>query len=1043
MSTGNEFKSGSLWRKWDLHIHTPNTKLNNQYNPDGNDVWDTYCHKIEESDVKVFGITDYFSADTYFTFIKNFKYLYHDSDKIFFPNIELRISETVNKAQEEINLHLIFNSFDQNIEQKIHKFLQNLKTNKTVAGRLHVKASELQNSNDFEEATTTRTFINEAIIDTFGDKIDLTEFLLIFTSANNDGIRTTTEVVNGKKRGVKRKALITDEVDKFSNGFFGNSRNSEHFLKTNRLENKNEFIEPKPVLTGCDAHSFTDFDSSVGKLVKNGSEIEKEPTWIKADLTFEGLRQILYEPELRVYIGNEPEIVNRVRQNPTKYIKSLNINQVDEYDEHNGIWFKNETIEISSELVAIIGNKGSGKSAITDIIGLLANSYNQFYLSPHGHTEELFSFLNNEKFRKNNLASNFQGSLEWESGKLDTAELNSNIDNNIPEKVEYLPQKYLEKICANIDDDEFRDKLNNVIFGYVDIKDRFGTKNLIDLISYLTKQVEADLSLLKDSLHNINEDIVQIERKLTDSYKNEIDEKAKLKHEEIDAHLKIEPVKVIPPTQKKDGNENAKALNDLVENIKSLENKVGNLRKEQTNLIKEIEDLKQVIQTIERQVTALKDLKIDLAEVLEIHNLKFEDIVTVSVDYNKLENLVIEKQTRLKEIETLLWEEDIFATFLEDSSNIEKSRTKSLIYQLGQSEAQKEEIVDNLDKPLREYQNYLEQKTDWDNSYLELVGEDNNPIEETLNWLKQEQGKISNEYVKAQVERRKNREEITKKILRRKSDLISFYDSIKKSVDKEIKKYRAELGEYDIAIEATLRFEPLFYNDFFDFINQGVKGSFYQIDSGMKLLKMLCGNVIDWKNETHVMSLLNDIVDHLDYTKKPGSTIKEKNGIFRQMKQYKEPVDFYDYLFGLDYIHSKYDLKVDNKDLSELSPGERGGLLLVFYLMLDRREIPLIIDQPEDNLDNKSVYEILVTFLKKARTRRQIIMVTHNPNLAVVADAEQIIHVSIDKKNKNDFDFCSGSIENPKINKLLIDILEGTLPAFDNRRLKYRKQISI
>jgi hypothetical protein len=113
-----------------------------------------------------------------------------------------------------------------------------------------------------------------------------------------------------------------------------------------------------------------------------------------------------------------------------------------------------------------------------------------------------------------------------------------------------------------------------------------------------------------------------------------------------------------------------------------------------------------------------------------------------------------------------------------------------------------------------------------------------------LNWLKREQGKIFNEYVKAQVEIRKSREEIAKKILIIKSDLISFYDSIKESIDKEIKKYHAELGDYDIASEATLRFEPLFYGDFFDYINHGVKGSFYQIDSDNKLLKILCENVV-------------------------------------------------------------------------------------------------------------------------------------------------------------------------------------------------------
>jgi ABC-type lipoprotein export system ATPase subunit len=145
-------------------------------------------------------------------------------------------------------------------------------------------------------------------------------------------------------------------------------------------------------------------------------------------------------------------------------------------------------------------------------------------------------------------------------------------------------------------------------------------------------------------------------------------------------------------------------------------------------------------------------------------------------------------------------------------------------------------------------------------------------------------------------------------------------------------------------------------------------------------------------------------------------------------------------VFGFDYLETKYDLKIDGKDLKELSSGERGGLLLIFYLMLDRRDIPLVIDQPEDNLDNKSVYEILVTFLKEAKKRRQIIIVTHNPNLAVVADAEQIIHVFIDKRNNiNDFSFRSGAIENPEINRAVVDILEGTLPAFDNRRLKYRR----
>ena len=97
----------------------------------------------------------------------------------------------------------------------------------------------------------------------------------------------------------------------------------------------------------------------------------------------------------------------------------------------------------------------------------------------------------------------------------------------------------------------------------------------------------------------------------------------------------------------------------------------------------------------------------------------------------------------------------------------------------------------------------------------------------------------------------------------------------------------------------------------------------------------------------------------------------------------------------------------------------------------------MVIDQPEENLDNETVFEVLVPCIKEAKKRRQIIIVTHNPNLAVVCDADQIIHCEMKKEEKNKITYTSGAIENPKINKALIDILEGTWPAFDNRDQKY------
>ena len=123
-------------------------------------------------------------------------------------------------------------------------------------------------------------------------------------------------------------------------------------------------------------------------------------------------------------------------------------------------------------------------------------------------------------------------------------------------------------------------------------------------------------------------------------------------------------------------------------------------------------------------------------------------------------------------------------------------------------------------------------------------------------------------------------------------------------------------------------------------------------------------------------------------------------------------------------------------DLEELSPGERGIVLLIFYLALSKEKSPIIIDQPEDNLDNQSVYSKLVPCISAAKKKRQVIIVTHNPNIAVACDAEQIIYCHMDKNNCK-VDYEAGAIEKEEIRKHVIDVLEGTMPAFDLRKKKY------
>jgi len=101
---------------------------------------------------------------------------------------------------------------------------------------------------------------------------------------------------------------------------------------------------------------------------------------------------------------------------------------------------------------------------------------------------------------------------------------------------------------------------------------------------------------------------------------------------------------------------------------------------------------------------------------------------------------------------------------------------------------------------------------------------------------------------------------------------------------------------------------------------------------------------------------------------------------------------FAQWLFNTDHISIRYEIAYDGVDIRKLSPGTRGIVLLLLYLALDDADDrPLIIDQPEENLDPKSVFDELVSLFINAKARRQVIIVTHNANLVINTDADQII----------------------------------------------------
>ena len=161
-----------------------------------------------------------------------------------------------------------------------------------------------------------------------------------------------------------------------------------------------------------------------------------------------------------------------------------------------------------------------------------------------------------------------------------------------------------------------------------------------------------------------------------------------------------------------------------------------------------------------------------------------------------------------------------------------------------------------------------------------------------------------------------------------------------------------------------------------------------------------------------------------------------------------------------DWYNIKYVVKMGDDSVNVMSPGKKALVLLQLLIDLDETDCPILIDQPEDDLDNRSIFEQLIPFIKKKKAVRQIIVVTHNANIVIGADAEEVIIANqngTDSPNKDSvhFSYRSGSIENDYpllkengsvedgilakqgIQQHICDILEGGEKAFEKRKNKY------
>ena len=943
---------GSLWRKWDLHFHTPAS-----YDHRGIKDSAQIISRLESRELSVVAITDHHVMDV--ELIKH----YQDKSKFtVLPGIELR---TDKGGSESVHIIGIFSE-----EEDVDYLWDYLRVNLNIMEKDVKKRGDDKVYCGLEEACK--------IIHDIGGVVT------IHAGAKSNSIEKITNALPYK---MALKAEIASRIDVFE------------VASKEDVEEYEKIIFPHltryfPTIICSDCHNIDKYNV-------------REELWIKAEPCFAGLKQVLVEPKKRICVG-KPPVLERVEDNKTKYIDYINIEKVQGGRSENG-WFDGVVVHLNPELNSIIGNKGNGKSALADTLGLLGNTKNYRF----------FSFLNDQKFRKNGKAEGFTAKIVWKSGDESEKKLSVNPLGHEVETIKYIPQQFFEKLC-NDSPDDFEVELKKVIFSHISEENRLNALSLDRLLEIRSESLLRDVEYYKDKIKEVNGDIILLERMLQDNYMLHLEALLEEKRREIIALCKRRPVRVYLPKEDSDELEKGKKIQGRIDilrsDILSLEGEISTFRSRRVILLEQssfvvsflakVDDLRRKVQgLIEDDKEKLRDVGLNISEVITL-NINDELMVTKQTDI----------QSEIKIINGKLDKADRFSLY----GKI-KSKDKAI-----------SALSSALGAPQKRYQEYLSIKTEWKSRVEAAVGQGG--MEGTFRNIKEKIKYIQSIAFFDLEQLRRQRFEFMHKLYECKVFITDIYKDLYKPVDAFISQYKELTEKYKISLDVNLNIEMGFVDTFLSYINKGVKGSYYGYTEASERIRQMLSNY-KVNRDLEFLSFLADVLYSLEVDQREGN--KDVKRVIEEQINSKRITEFYDYLFTLDYVKPYYKLKLDEKELSELSPGEKGALLLIFYLILDRGEMPLVIDQPEDNLDNQSVYKILVPFINEAKSRRQIVIVTHNPNLAVVCDSELVVCTSIDKINHNNFSFISGAIENKDINDRIVEILEGTMPAFSNRDMKY------
>jgi len=907
------YPKGSEWRKWDLHVHSPKTY-------DGS--YDDFINNINNSEAEVIGINDYSTIEGYEKIISKYR---DKVKKILFPVIEFRMNNILLDKDDprlkkgiRFNFHIIFDN-DPNLIPRIKTWLNSLECLNEKG-----KSDRIGNIEILDEKLSFDYF---RVVGSIEKDDYLKNRHLVWLPYDEYGGIGDIDPEQDKyfKLGLISKAHIIGSSNAKQINFFVWKSDKYKEEEIKKWLNNRKI----PCVKGSDAHKI---NYPFGKLKDENSQPIDKYYWIKADPTFEGLKQILYEPEPgdRVWIG--PDVPDR-KEN-YQIIKKIRFSNTNDFPEE---------IEFNQNLCSIIGGRSSGKSALLNYI--------THAIDPELVEKELEikSAGEGEEYRWEKIKINYE--VEWQDGFVSRGESKNS------RKILYLPQNYLFK--KSKDPDEIKRKIEPILFKKFP---EFGRqyKKSIKEVGNLNKKIT---DLVEKWFQSTNLIIKSKERNKALGDKKAIEEEKQKIEQKIDEYKKKYSLS-----------------EDELKTYQDIRNKETELKSK----IDQSEEGLKLIQSVLGEEGVFQDLKLELEPTLDLLPREFAEKVNSELIRNKKDVL-----------------ESINKTACEYKENLAKN--------IRESKDELKKILDDNRSLLDKYKK---------NEELEKLVAKVNEYRDTLRIINNNENEIKL--------RGKELKDIKTKI----KQFIQDREKIIKGLKDSINNLNQENSDIKFDIEYKIREKD--ESKVSQKINTRERTSFVQ-DHELQIKSI----------RENPDQLLQDIYSG---NQKINSGYKKEEVVI-ELLTLTETILFVGKMEG-DRIGGFSEIT--------MTPGRRALFLLRLILAESDEKWPILIDQPEDNLDSKSITEEIVPFLKEKKKERQIIMVSHNANFVIGADSEQIIVAnrngseSLNQDGKQ-FNYLTGSIEYTKerdesikdtlrsqgIREHACLILDGGKDAFEHRRNKY------